>query len=62
MKSLLNFAGAIALSCLAVQSEARVVGYSPKDLIRPYKREPLQDIVSQDWVNWKRTELANSLG
>jgi hypothetical protein len=46
MKSVLKYAGALALSCLAIESAARTVGYSPGQLIKPYKRAPLQDIVS----------------
>lgn len=46
MKRLFNLVGAIALSCLAIESAARAVAHSPKEWIRPYKREPLQDIVS----------------
>lgn len=46
MKGFLRLSGAIALSCLAIESAARAVGYSPKDWIKPYKREALQDIVS----------------
>lgn len=46
MKGLSNLVGAIALGCFAVESAARAVGYSPKEWIKPYKREVLQDIVS----------------
>jgi preprotein translocase subunit SecB len=46
MKSVLKYAGALALSCLAIESAARTIGYSPNQLIKPYKRAPLQDIVS----------------
>ncbi|KAJ4367445.1 hypothetical protein N0V83_007028 [Neocucurbitaria cava] len=48
MKGFLKFSSAIALSCFAVEAAARAVGYSPKEWIRPYKREPLQDIVTWD--------------
>ncbi|KAF1840936.1 glycoside hydrolase family 35 protein [Cucurbitaria berberidis CBS 394.84] len=48
MKSLLKFSSAVALSCLAIESAARAVGYSPHELIKPYKRAPLQDIVTWD--------------
>lgn len=47
MKGLMRFSGALALSCLALESAARAVGYTPKDMIIPYKREPLQNIVSE---------------
>lgn len=46
MKSFLKLGGAVALGCFAVESAARAVGYSPKEFIKPYKREALQDIVS----------------
>lgn len=53
MKRLFNLVGAIALGCFAVESAARAVGYSPKQWIRPYKREPLQDIVGASIdLNW----------
>ena len=45
MKSFLRFGGAVALSCLAIEAAARAVGASPQDLIQPYRRAPLQDIV-----------------
>jgi hypothetical protein len=48
MKGFLKLSGAVALSCLAIESAARAVGYTPKDWIKPYKREPLQDIVSSE--------------
>jgi hypothetical protein len=46
MKSFLGIGGALVLSCFAVEGAARAVGYSPQEWIMPYKREPLQDIVS----------------
>lgn len=46
MRGFLRLGGALALSCFAVESAARAVGYSPKEWIMPYKREALQDIVS----------------
>lgn len=46
MKSFMRLGGAVALGCFAVESAARAVGYSPKEWIKPYKREALQDIVS----------------
>jgi hypothetical protein len=48
MKSFMRLGGAVALGCFAVESAARAVGYSPKEWIKPYKREALQDIVSYD--------------
>ncbi|KAH7388838.1 beta-galactosidase precursor [Pyrenochaeta sp. MPI-SDFR-AT-0127] len=48
MKSFLRLSSAVALSCLAIQSAARAVGHSPKDWIKPYRRAPLQDIVTWD--------------
>ncbi|KAF2472055.1 uncharacterized protein BDR25DRAFT_366810 [Lindgomyces ingoldianus] len=48
MGRLFNLVGAIALSCLAIESAARTVGYSPKEWIKPYPRAPLQDIVTWD--------------
>ncbi|KAF2189615.1 glycoside hydrolase family 35 protein [Zopfia rhizophila CBS 207.26] len=61
MKRLFNLVGAAAISCLAIESAARAVGYSPKDWIRPYKRESLQDIVTWDehslFVNGERIFL-----
>ncbi|KAH7114441.1 glycoside hydrolase superfamily [Dendryphion nanum] len=48
MKRFFNLVGAIGLSCLAIESAARAVGYSPKEWIQPYKREPLQNIVTWD--------------
>lgn len=50
MKRLLNCIGALALASFAVESAARAVGYSPKEWIKPYRREALQDIVSA--TNW----------
>lgn len=44
----MKLSGAIALSCLAIEGAARAVGGSPKDWIQPYKRAPLQDIVTWD--------------
>lgn len=38
----------IVLSCFALQSSALVVGNNPNVAIRPYKREPLQDLVTWD--------------
>ncbi|KAJ4296789.1 hypothetical protein N0V90_006837 [Kalmusia sp. IMI 367209] len=62
MKYILNGLGAIALACCAVGARARAVGYrSPVDLIRPYKRQALQDIVTWDkdtiFVNGERLFL-----
>ncbi|KAF2869801.1 glycoside hydrolase superfamily [Massariosphaeria phaeospora] len=61
MKWLFNLASAIALSCLAIETAARAVGHSPKDWIQPYKRAPLQDIVTWDerslFVHGKRIFL-----
>ncbi|KAF2279491.1 uncharacterized protein EI97DRAFT_439828 [Westerdykella ornata] len=49
MKPLLKFlATALAVSSLAVRGEARVSGSLPHERIRPYKRGPLQDIVTWD--------------
>jgi hypothetical protein len=48
MKSFSTLAGAVALGCFAVESAARAVGYSPKEWIKPYKREALQDVVSRE--------------
>ncbi|CAN9408063.1 unnamed protein product [Alternaria alternata] len=48
MKSFLKLGGAVALGCFAVESAARAVGYSPKEFIKPYKREALQGIVTWD--------------
>ncbi|CBX92575.1 hypothetical protein IAQ61_006037, partial [Plenodomus lingam] len=48
MKGFTKLGGAIALSCLAIGSAARAVGGSPKDWIKPYKRAPLQNIVTWD--------------
>ncbi|CAA9958345.1 Beta-galactosidase [Pyrenophora teres f. maculata] len=49
MKSFKKLGSALALSCLAIGTAARAVGYSsPKDWIKPYKREALQDIVTWD--------------
>jgi hypothetical protein len=50
MKSFLKLGSAFALSCLAVETAARAVGYSPREWIKPYRREALQDIVSSDIV------------
>ncbi|KAF2197860.1 hypothetical protein GQ43DRAFT_186375 [Delitschia confertaspora ATCC 74209] len=63
MTRLVKLASAIALSCLAVQSAARAIanGGRPIDLIKPYKREILQDIVTWDenslFVHGKRIFL-----
>lgn len=48
MKGIMRFSSAVVLGCLALESAARAVGYTPKDLIKPYKREPLQNIVTWD--------------
>ncbi|ORY15606.1 glycoside hydrolase superfamily [Clohesyomyces aquaticus] len=48
MRFFVNLVGAVALSCLAIESAARAVGYSPSEWIRPYRRGPLQDIVTWD--------------
>ncbi|KNG51415.1 glycoside hydrolase family 35 protein [Stemphylium lycopersici] len=48
MKSFLRLGSAVALGCLAVESAARAVGYSPKEWVKPYRREALQDIVTWD--------------
>ena len=48
MRSFLKLGSAIALGCFAVESATRAIGGSPKDWIKPYKREALQDIVSAD--------------
>jgi hypothetical protein len=48
MKSFMKLGGAIALGCFAVESAARALGGSPKDWIKPYRREALQDIVSAE--------------
>ncbi|KAF2034960.1 beta-galactosidase precursor [Setomelanomma holmii] len=61
MKGLFKLSGAIALSCLAIESAARAVGYSPNEWIKPYKREALQDIITWDedsiFVNGERIFL-----
>lgn len=36
----------LALSCLALQGAGLTMGGKPNQIIKPYKREPLQDIVS----------------
>ncbi len=48
MKNILKLGSAAALSCLAVESEARAVAFQPNQWITPYKAEPLQDIVTWD--------------
>lgn len=48
MKGILKLGGVVALSCLAVESAARAVGFQPDKWIAPYKREALQDIVTWD--------------
>jgi hypothetical protein len=48
MKGFLKLGSAIALSCFAIESAARAVGYSPNEWVIPYKREALQDIVSEE--------------
>jgi hypothetical protein len=53
MKSFMKLGGAIALGCFAVESAARALGGSPKDWIKPYRREALQDIVSFDMNSLK---------
>lgn len=57
----MRLSGAVVLSCLALESAARAVGYSPKDWIQPYKRDPLQNIVTWDehslYVNGERLFL-----
>lgn len=45
-KGFSRLGGAVALGWLAAEGAARAVGYTPKDFIKPYKREALQDIVS----------------
>lgn len=61
MKSFLRLSGAIALSCLAIESAARVVAYSPKEWIMPYKREALQDIVCAGCqLNRRNALMANA--
>ncbi|KAF2018726.1 glycoside hydrolase family 35 protein [Aaosphaeria arxii CBS 175.79] len=61
MRRISKLAGAIALSCFAVQTCAKAVGYSPKEWIRTSKRGPLQDIVTWDedslFVNGERLLL-----
>jgi hypothetical protein len=47
MKQFFTLAGALALSCFAIESAARAVGYTPNEWIKPYKRAPLQDIVGK---------------
>lgn len=39
---------AALLSCAALQTSALTLGGKPKQLIKPYKRAPLQDIVTWD--------------
>lgn len=49
MKELHGVLGAVALACFAVAADGRALGYgSPTDFIKPYKREALQDIVSEE--------------
>jgi hypothetical protein len=48
MRSFMKLGGAIALGCFVVESAARAIGGSPKDWIKPYRREALQDIVSAE--------------
>ena len=55
----MKLGSAIALGCFAVESAARALGGSPKDWIKPYKREALQDIVSAGINQRKKTVEAN---
>ncbi|OCL03153.1 glycoside hydrolase family 35 protein [Glonium stellatum] len=48
MKLSFKFLTSLVLSCLAIESAARAVGGKPKRWIQPYKRAPLQDIVTWD--------------
>ncbi|EMD61501.1 hypothetical protein GGP41_004108 [Bipolaris sorokiniana] len=62
MKGFAGLGSAVALGCLAVEGAARAVGYtSPTEFIKPYKRGPLQDIVTWDkdtlFVNGERIFL-----
>jgi hypothetical protein len=61
MKGILKFSGAVALSCLAVETAARALAFQPEQWIAPYKREALQDIVTWDkdsiFVNGERIFL-----
>ncbi|KAI9813151.1 MAG: hypothetical protein M1827_004373 [Pycnora praestabilis] len=54
---------ALVLSCLAIQSTGLGVGGKPSHLIKPYKRAPLQDIVTWDehsvFVRGERVLLYN---
>ena len=48
MKELRRVLGAVALACFTVAANGRALGYgSPAEIIKPYKREALQDIVSK---------------
>ena len=48
MKELRSVLGAVALACFTVAANGRALGYgSPAEIIKPYKREALQDIVSK---------------
>jgi hypothetical protein len=61
MKGILKLSGAVALSCLAVETAARALAFQPEQWIAPYKREVLQDIVTWDkdsiFVNGERIFL-----
>jgi hypothetical protein len=51
----------LALSCLAAQTAALATAHAPTEWIAPYKRAPLQDIVTWDkdsiFVHGKRVLL-----
>ncbi|KAF9740565.1 hypothetical protein PMIN06_000286 [Paraphaeosphaeria minitans] len=62
MKHFLDGVSAAALACLTVAANARAVAYrSPTDIIVPYKRQALQDIVTWDehtiFINGERLFL-----
>lgn len=42
-----------ALLCLSAHTSALVMERKPSDLIRPYKRDALQDIVSRWLHSWR---------
>ncbi|KAI9713478.1 MAG: hypothetical protein M1820_000860 [Bogoriella megaspora] len=46
--ALLTFLRALFISCLALHTSALATGAKPGQLIKPYKRAPLQDIVTWD--------------
>jgi hypothetical protein len=64
MKSFLKLGSALALSWFAVEGAARVVGYSPQEWIVPYKREALQNIVSEEagWIQGNADEMIGYVG